>query len=168
MQSHYSYDFDSNANTYNFTTKNIIHYRVAFIVDDTFSAVSGQEISNVFQLIVEKVSDEIEPLDAKVVKTIEYIIDRFFQYVENALIYICSEEGDRARLRHEIFERWYKKSEYRIFVVKIDNVFEINTGLSKNQKLFTSFLFHKQNSNYEQLIETYNKIEDVLNSDDEK
>ncbi len=63
MQSHYNYVFDEITNTYNFATKNEILYRIAFIIDETFSTISGEEISNVFQLIVEKSSDGIEPYD---------------------------------------------------------------------------------------------------------
>lgn len=74
MQNHYNYVFDDITNTYNFTTKNSILYRVAFIVDETFSTISGEEISNIFQLVIEKATDEVESYDAKVSKTIEDII----------------------------------------------------------------------------------------------
>ena len=86
MQNHYNYSFDNITNTYNFTTKNSIIYRVAFIVDETFSAISEEEIPNVFQIIVEKATDEIAPLDLNVSKTIESIIDKFFEKVENSLL----------------------------------------------------------------------------------
>ena len=84
MQNHYNYVFDNITYTYNFTTKNSILYRVAFIVDETFSAISGKEIPNVFQLVVEKATDEVEPYGAKVSKTIEDIVERFFQRIENS------------------------------------------------------------------------------------
>ena len=63
MQSHYNYVFDEITNTYNFVTKNQILYRVAFIIDETFSTISGEEISNIFQLVIEKSNEEIEPYD---------------------------------------------------------------------------------------------------------
>lgn len=66
MQNHYNYVFDDITNTYNFTTRNNILYRVAFIVDETFSAISGEEIPNIFQLVIEKAVDEVEPYDSKV------------------------------------------------------------------------------------------------------
>ena len=75
MQSHYNYAFDSITNTYNFTTKNNIIYRVAFVEDYTFSTISNIEIENVFQIVVEKASIEKESLDSKVAKTIEKIIE---------------------------------------------------------------------------------------------
>lgn len=164
MQSHYNYVFDNITNTYNFTTKNSILYRVAFIVDETFSAISGEEIANIFQLIVEKANEETEPFDAKVSKTIENIIDRFFQRIENSLVYVCSDEDEKAKLRYDVFDRWYKKSEFKENVVKIDNIFNINISKTEIHKLYTSFMFHKNNSNYDKLIEIYSKIEETLNS----
>lgn len=165
MQSHYNYVFDEITNTYNFVTKNEILYRIAFIIDETFSTISGEEISNVFQLIVEKSNDEIEPYDSKVSKTIEHIIERFFQKIENSLIYICSDDNEKAEKRHEIFNRWYKKSKYKEVIIKIDNIISVSISENEKQKLYTSFMFHKQNSNFEKLLEIYSQLEKVLNEE---
>lgn len=165
MRNHYNYVFDNITNTYNFATKNNILYRVAFVVDETFSTISGEEIPNVYQLIVEKASEELEPFDAKVSKTIEDIVERFFQKIENSLIYICSEENGKNVKRHEVFDRWYKKTKYKEFIVKLDNIITVELDNQRYQKIFTSFLFHKQNSNYEKLVQIYHQIEDVLNEE---
>lgn len=165
MQNHYNYVFDDLTNTYNFTTKNSILYRVAFIVDDTFSTISGEEIPNIFQLVIEKATDEVEPYDAKVSKTIENIIERFFQKVENSLIYICSDDNEKAIQRHKIFDRWYKKSEHKKNVMKIDNIITVEIDSQNVQKLYTSFLFHINNPAYQKLISIYNQIEEALNRD---
>lgn len=165
MQNHYNYVFDNITNTYNFSTKNNILYRIAFIVDETFSTISGEEISNVFQLVVEKATDEVEPYDAKVAKTIEDIVEQFFWRIENSLIYVCSDDSEKAKQRHKIFDRWYKKSEYRKVVVKIDNIISITIDDLNIQKLYTSFMFHKDNPNYSKLIEIYSQIENLLNAD---
>jgi hypothetical protein len=165
LQSHYNYVFDEITNTYNFVTKNEILYRIAFIIDETFTTISGEEISNVFQLIVEKSNDEIEPYDSKVSKTIEHIIERFFQKIENSLIYICSDDNEKAEKRHEIFNRWYKKSKYKEVIIKIDNIISVSISENEKQKLYTSFIFHKQNSNFEKLLEIYSQLEKVLNEE---
>jgi hypothetical protein len=165
LQSHYNYVFDNITSTYNFVTKNSILYRVAFVIDETFSAISGENIPNIFQLIIEKASDELEPFDAKVSKTIENIIERFFQNLENSLIYICSEENDKAKSRYKVFDRWYKNSIYRETIIKIDNIIKVNINEVEIQKLYTSFMFHRQNSNYEKLIDIYNRIEKALNEE---
>ena len=165
MQSHYNYVFDDITNTYNFVTKNEILYRIAFIIDETFTTISGEEISNVFQLIVEKSNDEIESYDSKVSKTIEHIIERFFQKIENSLIYICSDDNEKSEKRHEVFNRWYKKSKYKEVIIKIDNIISVPINEHEKQKLYTSFMFHKQNSNFEKLIEIYSQLEKVLNEE---
>jgi hypothetical protein len=163
LENHYNYVFDNITITYNFTTKNNILYRVAFIIDETFSTISGKQIDNVFQLIIDKANQEVEPYDSKVSKTIGNIIDNFFKNKENCLIYICSEESDEAKLRQQVFDRWYKKSSYKNVIVKIDNIIKINTGNGEIHNLYTSFLFHQENANYEILIEIYNQIEKTLN-----
>ena len=165
LQSHYNYVFDNITNTYNFTTRNSILYRVAFIIDETFSSISGKDIPNIFQLVVEKATEGVEPYDAKVSKTIENIIERFFQKVENSLIYVCSDDNEKAKQRHKIFDRWYEKSEYKEVVVKIDNVLSIRIDNTIVQKLYTSFMFHKDNPNYSELIEIYSLIEQALNTE---
>lgn len=165
MQNRYNYVFDAITNTYNFATKNNILYRVAFIVDETFSTISGEEIPNIFQLVIEKVTDELEPYDSKVSKTIEDIIERFFFRVENSLIYVCSDDNEKAIQRHKIFDRWYKKSEHRKKVMKIDNIITVSIDKHNVQKLYTSFLFHTDNPAYEKLIKIYNQIEEALNRD---
>lgn len=163
MQNHYNYVFDNITSTYNFTTKNNILYRVAFIVDETFSTISGEEIPNIFQLVIEKATDELEPYDAKVSKTIEGIIERFFHRLENSLVYVCSDDKEKAKQRHKVFDRWYRKSEYKNSVMKIDNIITIATDENNIQKLYTSFMFHTNNPYYEKLIRIYSQIEEALN-----
>ncbi len=107
----------------------------------------------------------MEPYDAKVSKTIEDIIERFFQKVENSLIYLCSDDNEKAIQRHKIFDRWYRKSEHRSYVKKIDNIITIEIDGQNVQKLYTSYLFHIDNPAYEKLISIYNQIEAVLNRD---
>ena len=165
MQNHYNYVYDNITNTYNFVTKNLFLYRVAFVIDETFSSIAGEDIPNIFQLVVEKASENLEPFDSKVSKTIENIIERFFKNSENSLVYVCSEEKNKAVARHKIFDRWYRNSKHKDFIVKIDNIIKINIDGLKGQKLYTSFMFHKQNSNYEYLIEIYHQIEQVLNEE---
>ncbi len=65
----------------------------------------------------------------------------------------------------KFFDRWYKNSEYKEFVVKIDNMISIKIDDFNIQKLYTSFMFHKNNPNYNKLISIYNQIENVLNND---
>jgi hypothetical protein len=165
LRSHYNYSFDNLTNTYNFTTKNNILYRVAFVVDETFSAISNEDIPNVFQLVIDKASDEIEPYDAKVSRTVEDIVGCFFNNALNSVIYVCSDEELKAKTRFKVFDRWYKKSEYKKFIVKIDNIIQFKISETKTQKLYTSFMFHQNNPNHQKLAEIYSQMEKTLNEE---
>lgn len=115
--------------------------------------------------MVEKTTDEREPFDAKVFKTVEDIIFRFFVNVENSLIFICSDSNDKALQRHKIYESWYKKSKHKENIVKIDNVIAIETDNKINQKLYTSLLIHVNNPDYNKLISVYMRLEEVMNNE---
>lgn len=140
-------------------------YRVAFVVDETFSTVSNEEIPNIFQLVIDKASDELEPYDAKVSRTMEDIVERFFHNALNSMIYVCSDEDDKAKTRFKVFDRWYKKSDYKEFIVKIDNVIQFKISQTETQKLYTSFMFHQDNPTRQKLVEIYSQIEKTLNEE---
>lgn len=164
MQNHYNYSFDTLTNTYNFITKNGILYRVAFVVDETFSTISGKAISNVYQIVIDKATDETEPFDKYVSKTVENIIECFFMKIENALIYVCSDDDEKASLRYKVFDRWYQNSQHKENIVKIDNVLSIKIDHSETQLLYTSFMFHKNNEHFETLMSIYLTMESALNN----
>jgi hypothetical protein len=165
LRTHYNYSFDNITNTYNFTTKNNILYRVAFVVDETFSTISNEEIPNVFQLVIDKATDELEPYDAKVSRTIEDIVVRFFKNVLNSMIYICSDEDNKAKTRFKVFDRWYKKSEYKSIIEKIDTIIQYKISETVTQKMYTSFMFHQDNPSHQKLVEIYSQIEKILNEE---
>ena len=165
MRNHYNYVFDDLTLTYNFVTKNKILYRVAFIVDETFSSISGDDIQNIYQFVVEKANANIEQYDPKVSKTIGNIIEQFFNQKENSLIYISSNDKNKSRQRHKIFDRWYRSSKSKNDIIKIDNIITIKSNDIEVDKIYTSFLLHKENPNKEKIIAIYNKIEHFLNEE---
>lgn len=79
------------------------------------------------------------------------------------MIYVCSDDNEKAKQRHKIFDRWYRKSEYKDIVMKIDNIITITIDEQNIQKLYISFMFHTDNPAYKKLIEIYNQIEEALN-----
>lgn len=135
------------------------------MIDETFSAISDEEIPNIFQLIIDKTSDELESYDAKVSRTVIDIVEQFFNKIENSIIYICSDEDEKAKTRFKVFDRWYKKSEYRTFIGKIDNIIQYKISENVTQKMYTSFMFHRDNPASEKLVEIYNQIERTLNEE---
>ncbi len=164
MPNPYNYNFEEGSNIYKFITKNSIEYRIAFIVDETFSAVSGIAIENVYQMIIEKVTDNIEGFDSSVSLTIKNIVKRFFDNSENSMIYICDDSDKKAISRFNTFERWYWSSEMTDYITKVDNIIKCNSA-NEDYTLYTSLLYHKNNSNRETILEVYSTIEEILNSE---
>ncbi len=161
MLNQYNYTFDEETGTYNFTTKNNIEYKIVFIVDETLDIASEVHIENIYQIIIEKITDKIEPFDSSVSKTIENIITAFFVNVKNALIYVCSENDEKAEIRFNVFNRWYKNCVLES-VTKIDNV--INCESEGNvYTIYTSLLYHNENPNIDYVLTAYRKIENILN-----
>lgn len=73
MPNLYNYFFDEVTSTYSFTTKNNIEYKIVFIVDETLDIASEIHIENIYQIVIEKITDGIEPLNILVSKTIQNI-----------------------------------------------------------------------------------------------
>ncbi|UUF12637.1 MULTISPECIES: DUF6169 family protein [Flavobacterium] len=161
MPTPYRYFLNENPQFYYFITKNQIEYRIAFIVDETFSAISGLEIDNIFQIIIEKVSDEIEKLDPGVSATIQSIIIAFFKNSQNSMLYVCDDKDNKSIKRFNLFNRWYLRSGLHNTILKKDNLINCR---SKNQHtiIYSSLLYHKENKNKETIIEIYNTLQEVL------
>ncbi len=162
MPNQYNYNFSEETQSYHFTTKDDIEYKVAFIIDHTFSTVSNLEIDNVYQLIIEKVSDKIEKFDANVSETIKDIVSSFFNNELNSMIYICDDEDGKSELRFNVFDRWYQTSSIKDIVTKVNNVIKCtNNGI--DTVIYSSLMYHNDNVNKEVIIEIYQTIQEILN-----
>ncbi len=164
MLNHYKYYFDDRTLTYQFITKNAIQYSIAFIEDYALSSIANENISNVYQLVVEKVTKTKEPLDTLVAKTIEALILDFFKNIDNALIFICIDDDGKSFIRNETFKRWYFQSENKNFIQKVDSEISIAYADGGLQKIYTSIMFHIKNPNKNRLIDTFNSIQEVINT----
>ncbi len=161
LQIHYNYIYNRENNTFSFTTKNDVEYKVSFIIDETFSSLSGHNIPHIYQIVIEKISEQIEPLDNQVFKTVEHIIRQFFNKTENSILYVCSDSDSKERKRVQVFNRWYQNSLYKDIIRKVDKTIRVE----ENIEIFTSFMYHKDNPNSEKIIEIYIGIEDLLNDE---
>lgn len=164
MQSHYDYSFDEETLTYNFITKNNITCRIAFVADESLSLIADAVFDNVYQIVIEKVTGSLEPLDNLVSKTVNAIIVRFFENAEQALLYVCSDSEHKAEIRYNAFDRWYRNSDYREYIVKVDNpVSYVIAGHSYT--LYTSLLYHKDHPSIHSILDIYNQLEAMLNAE---
>ncbi len=165
MQSHYNFTYNKATNSYSFITKNKIIYNLAFVTDETFSTIANKQIKNIYQIVIEKITPKVEPFDNKVSHTIKYITEQFFAKVENCLIYVCYDLDNKARIRYEVFDRWFVNTNPKHKIIKLNKIISIQTSKTEIQKLYTAFLFHKDNPDFNILIDIFNKIELVLNND---
>lgn len=161
MPSPYNYQFDEIAQSYVFITDNGIEYKIAFILDHTFSAVYNIEIDDIYQVIIEKTTEIKEPLDRNVSATICAILSAFFQNARNTILYICDDADEKAEVRFRKFNIWYTKSELTNTVTKIDNIIVIQ-NIAGTAKIFSSLLYHNENTNKETILDIYHSIEQIL------
>ncbi len=165
MQNHYNYAFDSTTNAYIFATKNNILYRIAFIVDETFSTILNTEVDNIFQLVVEKLSTEIEPFDPIVSKTIVAIIEVFFKNTDKAILYICLNSDSKASARFQLFHKWYMGSKLRSEIIKLDESISYSYEQHESLAFYASILIQKRNANLETLIDAFHQIKRLLSEE---
>lgn len=152
LPSHYNYSFDQATNSYIFITKQNIIYRVAFIVDETLNTITNSnDFDRLYQIVIEKISEELDAFDARVAKTIDHLISDFFSIEINALIYVCTDTDDKGIIRFKVFDRWYKQSSTRVQVGKIDSIISYSLH-GKTEEIHSSLLYHNANPHKEKLI----------------
>lgn len=161
MPSPYKYQFDEIAQSYVFTTNKGIEYKIAFILDHTFTAVSNIEINDVYQVIIEKATEIKESHDRNVSATIREILTVFFDNARNTILYICDDGDERAAVRFRKFNIWYAESALTDQVTKVDNII-VSENVAGSAKVYSSLLYHNENTNKETILEIYRSIEQIL------
>lgn len=166
MQNQYSYTSCDSSRSYHFTTKYDIEYSITFIEDGTINSIlsEDEQIENVYQVVVEKISDKSGPFDLAVSKTVSHIIFTFLSKLNNTLLFICSPEDDKAKIRFDTFGRWYTNSDFKSVIIKKDNVISSDNESSEHT-LYTSLLYHRNNPNKSKIIGAYQQLEAVLNQE---
>jgi hypothetical protein len=166
LSKQYNYTFNSDSRYYSFFTKRQIEYRVAFYEDFTLASCVSEDIKlgNVYQITIDKISDQPAQFDILVSETIKKILTTFFESIDDALIYICDDDDKKAFQRFSLFDRWYNKSSMTNYIIKLNNIIEFDSG-SETIKLYTSLMFHKENININNIEEAFNTISNALNGE---
>ncbi|MCA0426169.1 MAG: hypothetical protein LCH37_01925 [Bacteroidetes bacterium] len=162
MPSPYNYHFDDKAQSYVFSTENGVQYSVAFFLDQSLFALSNIQFSDVYQVVIEKVTPEREPLDNRVSATICDILSKFFQNSKNTILFICDDVDGRAYSRFRKFNSWYAQSELTSSIIKIDKVF-VNENIAGSAKVYSSLIYHVDNDDKDVILDVYDSIEQILN-----
>lgn len=166
MLKQYNYSFNSNSGYYSFFTKRQIEYRVAFYEDFTLESCNSgaKELGNVYQITIDKIGNEPALYDRMVSETIKHIVISFFESIQDALIYICDDNDKKAFQRFSAFDRWYNNSKMTNHIKKLNNVIEFDSD-NEIIKLYTSLMFHKDNTYAENIEATFNNIRNTLNGE---
>lgn len=167
LKCRYKVYLDKTTSTYHFTTKNNIAYSVAFADYTNLleSALANLKLHKVYSLNLVKISDETEPLDLGVEKTMQHIVEHFFFLdKENSIVYLCDTSGHKGLKRFHKFNSWYEKSQNRKNYIKLN---EYVDSIDENDNPiihFTSLIYHKENP-YKSSLESayYSFIEDLRN-----
>lgn len=156
---HYNYSIDDSGKTFVFITKHNIVYRVTLVEDVILSSVSNVEIPNVFTYNVDKITNQVEPLDIKVSATVSIILKGFLTNVENSVLYVCSSADNKERQRYLTFDRWYNNSEFKNNIDKLDQV------IYDNPTAYISILYHKNHPLKYKIKEAFEFIEKTANEE---
>ncbi|MEM9340514.1 MAG: DUF6169 family protein [Bacteroidota bacterium] len=162
MQHPYNYSLDGDTFTYRFTTKLGIEYYLVFVEDKSLENVNPNLGDNIYQLILDKKGEQIEPKDAQVFLTIQSIINDFFQQIEHALIYVCADSDSKQDKREKLFSRWYQQSTSKHYLIKIDNQIKIQTT---SGFIYMSLLYHIDNAKGDELTRSFRQLAKLLEQD---
>lgn len=101
--------------------------------------------------------DEVVGFDAGVSETIRNIVSTFFIKEEDALIYICDDDDEKGYKRFNAFDRWFNNSPMTEYIIKLDNIVDLDT-----YKVHTSLMFHINNTNTQNIKTAYRGITTFL------
>ena len=101
-------------------------------------------------------------MNSQVAATIQAIVDLFFTNAQNAMIYICDDKDNKGEKRFNTFHRWYLNSSLVNYIIKMDNVIICNSN-NEDYTIYSSLLYHQDNSNKETILEVYKTIQEILN-----
>ena len=87
--------------TVEFTTDNGVEYRVTFMEDDTIWE------KHAYQLVIINKNKKASPNDDKFRLTLFVIIEAFFTWNSNILLYICETGDGKQAARSRLFLRWF-------------------------------------------------------------
>lgn len=88
--------------------------------------------------------------DRKIKNTIQYIIQEFFtKNPENSILYLCSQEDEKARQRKVTFSGWFQELDTDTYI-KCDSPKELSFD-----KFYCSIILLKDNPNKDYLISAF-------------
>lgn len=140
-------------NVFLFTNCYGISYNVGFSPDSLFI-----ENSDVYQFYIVNTRHEHFIHDPLVEKTIEVIIETFFEQDSNILLYICDMIDGRQSFRNRLFKRWVEEYPGK------DKFSFINKAVKFGDiEYYGSIIIMKSHPEYDIIVDTFNNfVEQIL------
>ncbi|MFW0715738.1 DUF6169 family protein [Pedobacter sp. N23S346] len=112
MSARYEINRNEDGTSYQFITFSGNTY-IAYFTEFSLQDKDGNEIPTVSFGFYCKLANDEKPqrFDAKIKRTIIYIINEFFRIQPaEAILYLCMNQGGKAKNRHITFDRWFKEA----------------------------------------------------------
>lgn len=140
--------FEENPLDYSFVNRDGINYHLYF------TPISGvyPDLLNTYSFSIEREGVNPHPIDLRIAATVVYVLRRFFENVENAMIMVCDSTDGKQHKRRNLFDRWF--SFYNDGTLTTISA-EVGEG---DYELLLSIYFKKNNPNKQQLIKAFGDL----------
>ena len=133
---------------YEFVNRDGIRYHLYF----TPISSIYPDLLNTYSFNIEREGTNPHPLDLRIAATVVYILRRFFENIENAMIMVCDSTDGKQHKRRNLFDRWFQL--YNDGTLATVNA-EVGQG---DYELLFSIYFKKTNPYKQQLIKAFSDL----------
>ena len=105
MPSPYKVVCEADSLIYSFQTDSGQQYVAYFLRMDSYVT----SFQNVYAFNLEQINNSTHPVDPRIAATVAELFGRFFENVENGIIYICDTTDGRELARDYLFDRWFRQ-----------------------------------------------------------
>ena len=133
---------------YEFVNRDGINYHLYF------TPISGiyPDLPNTYSFSIEREGTNPHRIDLRIAATVVYILRRFFETIENAMIMVCDSTDGKQHKRRNLFDRWFHfYNDGTLTTISA----EVGEG---DYELLLSIYFKKNNPNKQQLIKAFGEL----------
>ena len=133
---------------YEFVNRDSIRYHLYF----TPISSIYPDLVNTYSFSIEREGTNPHPIDLRIAATVVYILRRFFETIENAMIMVCDSTDGKQHKRRNLFDHWFRY--YNDGTLTTINA-EVGEG---DYELLLSIYFRKDNPYKQQLIKAFGDL----------
>lgn len=137
-----------------FTTDKGLHYIVSFDPDDAILSTLC------YQLIIINVDNKPSPRDCKLRDTIVAIVEGFFAFNNEVMLYICETGDGKQAMRNRLFQYWYSQYERKYEFTFLSASIKDEEGIVN----YATFIMRNDNPNYVEVLEDFGHSVQVLSN----